>query len=107
MSASVTRGENPTLTLTVTDGNTPVDISAASAITTKFPQEGKKELSVTGHVITDGANGVYTVSLTAAQTETLGLGSKQNIVNIMTIGSNIIIAHFENELEVKSGSVFG
>lgn len=108
MSVIIFRGEDPTLTITVTtDGSTGFNLTGAT-METRFQKKSPGQeliLANSAHTL-DGDQstnpGKFTLALTADQTETLKIGEDLVVVIAATISS--AVTKFELLVQVKPGN---
>lgn len=100
----VTQGDAVEFYLQAVDGaGNPVNLTGASFVTQiKGPNGVIDSFDNSHHAITDAVNGLFTLTLSATETQSLGLGANKAIITEVTIGGNPTYYRGENLLTVYS-----
>lgn len=99
------QGDNAILTLTAQDGNgNAINLTGATFSTQILGANGSTlPIAVFGnsqHTITNSAQGIFTLTLSATDTANCGLGTNKEVVTAITQSGNVIYFHGPNVLTV-------
>jgi len=107
MARTITRGENPTLTLTAQAGSSAFNLTGATSITTTFKKADGTELVVpyASHAVVTAADGIYTCQIPAADTATLLVGEAQTFFSKITIAGKDYYVWYDGLLNVRDNDL--